>query len=821
MPIDQSRIRKILERSKVGAEIAQVVQGAGFQISFALEAERDDLWGLYLKPNKTLRDLFGTSREVLLWVAEYPEFQARTIERAQEILDREQPRLSDEFCLILTPDLGARDKVVEASAQMPAEYIGMSFGSLPRFRPYGSESFISFLQAQLFTRDLYRVSTALTHPRGFFGRQALIAETVNTLRNGASNVGIFGLRKMGKTSLLYRILDNLRSRGGVLAAHVDVQRLDALNPSVGYALWSIGEALVDSNPKLRRLNGLKLFGKASLYSDTDTRSIPELFDHDIRLVLNSSKRQVVVLLDEIELMSPDTPGSQWGSAFVQLWRLLRGLHQQLPGRLAYLVTGTNPSCIEKNKLLGVENPAYNYFDTKYLPALTQDESSQLLRQIGIRMGLLWRDAAVERCFGLVAGHPFLLRSLASVVHRALLPRSEQVTVAAADVQDATESFFSEFNPNLSQMVEVLADYYPDEFFLLETLARGRIGEFRDLAAQFPEDVAHLRGYGLISEVAGEPVIPLEVLHTWFQRRARREERVRSDAPEGALSPGDRVGRYSIDSSIGHRGGFAEVYRAAATSSDGTLAAIKVFKSGSFASLQREMDVLEQTRHPNIVRFLDYGRSDEGHLFLAMEYLDGESLRSRCERANRLTPREILSCLLKLSDALVALHPNSSVVDRIRDKEEISAAELAALEEARHGYVHRDIKPENIVVVDGRGPVLIDFNISCEVGRPVTTLQRTPGYIPPDGPSPRWSPDVDLYALGLTMLQAAVGLEYEQDNLPDLKALARRELDGEIADTLLKLCAPSGAERFESAAEVFSVARRISRRIGVVDSWEVV
>jgi hypothetical protein len=76
-----------------------------------------------------------------------------------------------------------------------------------------------------------------------------------------------------------------------------------------------------------------------------------------------------------------------------------------------------------------------------------------------------------------------------MVHRSLLPRKSTVEVNKQEVADQANPFLSEFNATLTQMIEVLGDHYPDELLLLETLSSGRLGEFRELAEAFPQDVA--------------------------------------------------------------------------------------------------------------------------------------------------------------------------------------------------------------------------------------------------------------------------------------------------------------------------------------------
>jgi eukaryotic-like serine/threonine-protein kinase len=84
--------------------------------------------------------------------------------------------------------------------------------------------------------------------------------------------------------------------------------------------------------------------------------------------------------------------------------------------------------------------------------------------------------------------------------------------------------------------------------------------------------------------------------------------------------------------------------------------------------RREAEIAAALEHENIVRVTDFGRSQEGFLFLAMELLEGESLFERL-RAGPLSPEAALDILIQICRGLEAAH--------------------------RHGVVHRDLKPENI------------------------------------------------------------------------------------------------------------------------------
>src|SRR5688572_27273033 len=101
-----------------------------------------------------------------------------------------------------------------------------------------------------------------------------------------------------------------------------------------------------------------------------------------------------------------------------------------------------------------------------------------------------------------------------------------------------------------------------------------------------------------------------------------------------MQPGDVVaGRFEVERSAG-AGGMGTVYRAHDRHT-GEAVALKTLRRPSEEHARRfakEAEVLYRLRHPRIVRYIAHGRTPEGELFLAMEWLEGESLSQRLRRA---------------------------------------------------------------------------------------------------------------------------------------------------------------------------------------------
>jgi serine/threonine-protein kinase len=164
----------------------------------------------------------------------------------------------------------------------------------------------------------------------------------------------------------------------------------------------------------------------------------------------------------------------------------------------------------------------------------------------------------------------------------------------------------------------------------------------------------------------------------------------SDGSEGdAFVEGAEVGPYRLRREIGH-GGMGAVWLAERT--DGSLkrpVALKLLRPGfhdrQFAErFGRERDILAGLTHPNIARLYDAGITADGQPFLALEYVEGATITTYCDR-HALDLRQRIDLFLQVLDAVQYAHRNL--------------------------VVHRDLKPSNILVNNEGQIRLLDFGIA--------------------------------------------------------------------------------------------------------------
>ncbi|ANH78509.1 serine/threonine protein kinase [Candidatus Chlamydia sanziniae] len=197
-----------------------------------------------------------------------------------------------------------------------------------------------------------------------------------------------------------------------------------------------------------------------------------------------------------------------------------------------------------------------------------------------------------------------------------------------------------------------------------------------------------------------------------------------------------IGGYHIKKVLSKKAGSAVFQASHPNISDSV--AIKVFSpcgavnSRRIQSFLKEARIISQITHPNIVNFYHYGKW-ENYLYIAMEYVEGISLRNY-----------ILSQFISLPRALEIIIDVAYAVEHLHSR----------------NILHKDIKPENILIKLYEGIKLIDFGLavckdetnSCPPG-----VLGTPYYMSPE----QWqgepsSPASDIYALGLLAYELILG-----------------------------------------------------------------
>lgn len=301
------------------------------------------------------------------------------------------------------------------------------------------------------------------------------------------------------------------------------------------------------------------------------------------------------------------------------------------------------------------------------------------------------------------------------------------------------------------------------------------------------------------------MLPQKLLRSFGNIVARIRQEI-SGEPASTEEPPPEIPGYTVVERIGE-GGMGTVYLA----DDRVLGrrdAIKVIgglgprNDETRRLFLREAKAMASVAHPNVVRIYSYGETSEGP-YIAMEYIDGESLAHRLREAGFLAANEALDILRQTIDGLEAAWEK--------------------------GIIHRDIKPSNLLL-DGKGQVRVcDFGLARPVPTDVSTastdsglIAGTPHYMSPEQAKGRPT-DLrsDIYSLGIVLYEVLAG------DLPvggeSLTAVLDRHFKGpldalsgvrrELVDLYEWMTRRDPAERPPSYAELRDRVDKIRGRLG--------
>jgi tetratricopeptide (TPR) repeat protein len=201
-----------------------------------------------------------------------------------------------------------------------------------------------------------------------------------------------------------------------------------------------------------------------------------------------------------------------------------------------------------------------------------------------------------------------------------------------------------------------------------------------------------------------------------------------------------IGHYRIIEKLGE-GGMGEVFLAEDTTL-GRRVALKLpaaplaGDADARARLQREARAAATLNHPHVCVVHEVGEGPDGRPFIAMEYVEGETLAARIARG-RLAPEEVLTLGREAADALAAAHAC--------------------------GVVHRDLKPSNIILTP-HGLKLLDFGLASVARDPLLARKPDTGafmgtirYMSPEqARGEELDHRTDLFSLGVVLYEAATG-----------------------------------------------------------------
>ncbi len=514
-PPAEQRVLQRLSRLFHLTSYSKIQIGKGSKYRYAL-----------IKPSTDISGMVHSEREIILLFSDYPEFQPRTLDAFDRIIDEisDKYRVEKVVRILVSGDSQLSTKLRSLFKTTPDSPVVVPFHYDEAGSKLSDQSFFDRFSEFTFSRDLFSISSPLRRDIYFYGRSNLINEIMAKIASG-ENFGLFGLRRSGKTSIVngvYRASANRNIKSIVI---------DCQNPSVHKRRWN--DLLYYIANQIREHYGVSanLRGQDK-YTEVDAA---DSFFGDILTLKGKMKvEKIALLFDEFERIAFGTASSShWNEDedFLSLWQALRYGFQSENSPFTYLLVGTNPKAIEESKIRGSDNPLFGNIEKRYIPMFDLKTVEEMVSDLGRVMGLSFSEDVFGRLYEDFGGHPFLTRHACSYISLVSKDRPLQIDRTIYDKGKA--NFLKDSNTYVDSVVELLREQYPLEFELLKLLAEGKYDDFSYFAHSDPKMVQHVIGYGIVESGKAAHYFRVGAIKRYFEslekspavmtQEARREE----------------------------------------------------------------------------------------------------------------------------------------------------------------------------------------------------------------------------------------------------------------------------------------------------------
>ena len=465
-----------------------------------------------VKPTELFGEKFNLRREMVVIFSQYSKFEPRTFDAIAEVFNRNKQEFRiDKVCsVIISRDNNVCEEVAQILKSDVEMQVVVPFSYQELYKGDKTILIMKRFQEFFYERDLFAFESPLKKDIYFFGRREYVHELISR-HNSAESSGVFGLRRSGKTSVLQAV-ERAAKYTDIDCIFVDCQNL--YHFSWNKALYSVISAV-----KLKQNDVINIYEEN--YTEENAN---EQFNTDLDSLLQSSRRDILLLFDEIEQITPGLGmKANWkeGDDFVKFWHTIRSCFHKWGHRFTFILAGTNPSAVEQVSINKHDNPLFNQlkFDT-YLPPFDFDSTKEMVNKLGTYMGLEFDDMVCARLTQDFGGHPYLIRHFCSAINSYIRTNglNKPVLVTNAIYNKVMPIFSEKSADNYCRFIlGVLIDYYPEENKFLEKLALGNIKEYNKESYD-PQMIAHLLGYGIIENNQGILEFKIEVLKNYLLRK---------------------------------------------------------------------------------------------------------------------------------------------------------------------------------------------------------------------------------------------------------------------------------------------------------------
>lgn len=384
----------------------------------------------YVTPSRRLRQTMAVDREILVVASTFTDQQQRTIKFVQSEIANSGGRLEPTVALVIHLDaLGS------AKLRNWGRDLGISILPIDGRNGFGEARDIEKqLATQLFSHDPFDVTGPVSGDSQFFGRRDEAIDLARKLQQGQIRSSL-GIRKVGKTSIINRILKEIPTHFECKTVMIDCSKDDIFELTAEGLLFSLSATLKKMRVDRSAYENLHVQQTRQDLSDS-RKSLEE--------IILSLSEVVLFVFDEVDYITPGSPTAQhWKEDFNRFWRNLRAVYQECDRRakpFSLLISGVSTFWFTVEQIGGIENAALAFVPEEFLSPMPTGATIAMLRRLGKVAGITFSESAAK-CIAEETGNmPYWARKCSSFIHRQIPLSSRPITLEQRDVELMVEKF---------------------------------------------------------------------------------------------------------------------------------------------------------------------------------------------------------------------------------------------------------------------------------------------------------------------------------------------------------------------------------------------
>jgi hypothetical protein len=447
------------------------------------------------KASKRIANTLAVQREILVLSSSFWDQQQRTIRVAVQAIEESDGRLESTVAIILHADKEGGPKLRRWGREK-----GITVLSIDSTQEFANSRDVErSLAKELYSTDPFDITGPVSDDANFYGRREEAIDLARKLQLGQIR-SCLGIRKIGKTSIVNRVLSEISDSHDCICLMIDCSR-DEIWELSGAELMS---AITDTAAfaLTEKINYVNVIPAENMLALAEARK-------RLEQIASDAQKPLIIVFDEIDYVTPGSPTNPgWKGEFNSFWRNLRAAYQEsirLGNKMSILIAGVSAHWFTTESVGGIENAALSFVPEEYLSPMPQRATTAMLKNLGKVAGIQFEWSSLEAIADACGNMPYWSRKCCSYINRHIPVADRPCLIDPDRVNALLDSFVEEEGSALAEVaLKHLFRVYPG---LFDATSRCHFENCNEVPARF---VRVLRAYGIVhpreSRLSGKMIV---------------------------------------------------------------------------------------------------------------------------------------------------------------------------------------------------------------------------------------------------------------------------------------------------------------------------